>query len=83
MEDSIMKGKRTIIAMLIMVFVLSFAAAFMTADKAMAARPDIPTIIYCSRDTGPNCTNPNYPYYLYVRDRSGTHFVGCCNGLFD
>ena len=78
-----MKGKRTIIAMLIMVFVLSFAVAFVTAEKAMAAKPTIPTIIYCSRQTGPNCTNPNYPYYLFVRDRYGTHFVGCCNGLID
>jgi hypothetical protein len=74
-----MKKMRIILALFLFVFGLSTAVTLLTADKAEA----FPTIIYCSRDTGSLCTNPANPYYLYVVDRTGRHFVGCCNGLID
>ena len=61
------------------VLVASMAVTLLTTEKAEA----IATYIYCSRETGTKCTNPAYPYYYYVVDRTGKHFIGCCNGLID
>ncbi|MDD4051448.1 MAG: hypothetical protein PHR28_06075 [candidate division Zixibacteria bacterium] len=45
--------------------------------------------LYCSTDTGPSCTNPIRPYYLYrtegvclgyPNDPCPDAFVGCCDG---
>ena len=59
----------------VMVFAMAVGFTLTTAEQAHA----FPTIIYCSRDTGPNCTNALRPYYMYVQDRTGRHFVGCCS----
>jgi hypothetical protein len=72
--------KASFLAMLFLaVMVASTAMTLLTTQKAEA----IATYIYCSRETGVKCTNPANPYYLYVVDRTGRHFVGCCNGLND
>ncbi len=70
-----MKKLIALATLFVMVFALAVGITLMSTESAHA----FPTIIYCSRVTGPNCTNPANPYYLYVRDRTGQHFVGCCN----
>jgi len=74
-----MKRARIFAALFLLIFGLAVATTVLTADRAEA----MPTIIYCSRDTGPNCTNPTHPYYLYVIDYGVRTFVGCCSGLWD
>ncbi len=78
-----MKKVAVLIALFLVVLVASAGMTMLTAEKASAAGTNIATYIYCSQQTGANCTNPLYPYYLFVVDRYGQHFVGCCNGLTD
>jgi hypothetical protein len=74
-----MKKVVVFLTLFLVVGVVAMGVTLFTPQKADA----FPTYIYCSRDTGAQCTNPLYPYYLYVVDRTGRHFVGCCNGLID
>jgi hypothetical protein len=74
-----MKKASSFAMLFLLVLLSSMAVTLLTTQKAEA----IATYIYCSRDTGVKCTNPANPYYLYVVDRTGRHFVGCCNGLND
>jgi hypothetical protein len=72
--------KAAFFAMLFLaVMVCTTAVTLLSTEKAEA----IATYIYCSRQTGASCTNPAFPYYMFVVDRYGQHFVGCCNGLND
>lgn len=50
----------------------AFAIGLMATDQASAipecTRFQCICDLYCSWETGPNCTNPNLPYYLYSVD---------------
>jgi hypothetical protein len=70
-----MKKAITLATLFVMVFTMAVDITLTTAEKAHA---DV-VIIYCSRDTGTNCPTQANPYYLYVQDRHGRRFVGCCN----
>ncbi|MEW5922971.1 MAG: hypothetical protein AB1746_03200 [Candidatus Zixiibacteriota bacterium] len=59
------------------------------ADKAIASDPPFCDIFEhedYTCDTGPNCTNPEYPYYWYVSwDKAycpEDQWAGCWNGLW-
>jgi hypothetical protein len=65
-------------SLFVMVFGLAIAITLTSTERAEA----FPIAIYCSFDTGPNCTTQTNPYYLYIIDRTGRHFVGCCSGGF-
>jgi hypothetical protein len=84
-------------AVLVPLFVIGFGAAFgvavLTPDPAMAVPMCNPNYclyeLYCSPETGPLCTHPEQPYYLYAingfcrNDPLGIcqdKFVGCCAG---
>jgi hypothetical protein len=74
------------------IFGLTLGFAISTFDTALAA-PECPEEchydLYCSYDTGPNCTNPYRPYYMYTVDGCQNYpgywcplngaFYGCCN----
>lgn len=70
-----MKKAITFAALFVMVFTMAVAITLTTAEKAHADMVGI----YCSRTTGSNCPTQANPYYLFVVDRHGQHFVGCCN----
>ena len=80
---------------LVPLFVIGFGAAFglalLSPDQAMAVPlcdPDYCIYeLHCSSETGPLCTNPMRPFYLYAINGECTNnpigvcpdeFAGCC-----
>ena len=81
--------KLTILASLfLMVFGAALGITALTPDQAVAGVP-CPEFcyydLYCSWDTGTNCSNPSFPYYIYGENgycSTGISSHVCLNGFW-
>jgi hypothetical protein len=86
-----MRKSAVLSAVLLFAFGLAFGMTITLSEEAMAEKP-CPTAcaydLYCSYETGDNCTNPFQPYYMYryngicpgypARYCPPDGFTGCC-----
>ena len=79
-----MKKAKLFIVMFLIAIIMGTGASLLVVEDAQACMCEGLYWVVLSCDTGPNCTNPSYPYYTYKENYSCGHcyiWIGCNNGV--